>query len=93
MYVYQRQFVWLLWQSLQDRANTAEISSGTVVVAANVCAASTDGLRWRGVVNCRPMKITAITTAITSTSDAKTWRLSLPNSASARHLIERRDQT
>jgi len=43
--VYQRQFVWLLWQSLQDRANTAETSGGTAVVAANVCAASTDGLR------------------------------------------------
>jgi hypothetical protein len=44
-------------------------------------------------VNCRPMKITAITTAIHFNVARRDMAIVSSNSASARHLIERRDQT
>src|ERR1043166_252450 len=63
-YVYQRQFVLLLWQSSHDRANRAETSAGTDVLACRVLVSSIGGFVRAGEVNCRPMKTrTTITTA------------------------------
>jgi hypothetical protein len=54
-YVYQRQRVVLLWQSLQAAAKMRATSSGRAAVRSNDVDGSDGGFECDGLVNCEPI--------------------------------------